>query len=730
MRSPQPTGGWPARLAIARRDLVEFVRDRRAVFITLVMPMAMYPLLALSSTLGLRTAMLELDRRQESRRLDVVFSGADAEALATRIGALAERAEGRPEGWPETVTGRVVDPATAQAVIDEGAADAWIDVPGGSLAALDGAETLALAVRLSAFRPPDRRAKESLLAVMRSLADEVRLARLRRVGLPASLIEPLRLDFSGDAPASSTAAIRDILPAITSAVLVLLALLTATGAFYPAIDAIAGEKERGTIETLLIAPCPMLDVVVGKFLAVFAVTLATLAANAVSIALTSSVLGRFLPGGIAFDLRAGDLAACGLLTLVAYVGLAAVAAALCLTVTAAAKSAKEAQNTLTPVVMLIAALAGAALVPGVEARRWLPAVPFAGHVAVAKSLLASFTASAADDGRSSGEAAQPAAHGAVAVAISLVSSLVITSLLLRVTAQLVGDEEILFRGPEEATRGLGRPAPRRVPTAWQGAGLVALGFTALWYAQGLAPSEFVPALIVQQAVAVLAPLAAFAWWQRVDARETFALRRPAASWPQAVAAVVGAALLGGGLFVVGAAVALATWRGEVSPEAKQFAGQLVGLIRGGTIVPAVLLLAVMPAVCEELFFRGWVLSAAAGRRPAARRAGLAIVSQAAAFAAFHLLPERMPQTFAVGLVLGWLTLATRSLLPAIVAHAAHNATPVLLVALATDADLESAVEVRGGLPPGSVAVAGGCLAVGAALVAFARRTRDRDSEGP
>jgi membrane protease YdiL (CAAX protease family) len=154
----------------------------------------------------------------------------------------------------------------------------------------------------------------------------------------------------------------------------------------------------------------------------------------------------------------------------------------------------------------------------------------------------------------------------------------------------------------------------------------------------------------------------------------------------------------------------------------------VELIRGGTLVPAVLLLAVMPAVCEELFFRGWVLSACAGPRPAPRRAALAIVAQAAAFAAFHLLPERMPQTFALGLVLGWLTLTTRSILPAIVAHAVHNATPVLLVALASDAELESAVQGDGGLPPGSVAVAVGCLAVGAALVAFARRTRDPDSE--
>jgi len=145
--SPHPTGGWPARLAIASRDLLEFIRDRRALFITLVMPMAMYPLLALSSTLGIRTAILELDRRQESRQLHFVFSGAEAEALAIRIGALANRSDGSPEGWPETVTVRVVDPTSAQSLIDEGAADAWIDVPGDSLATLDGAGTLPVTCR-------------------------------------------------------------------------------------------------------------------------------------------------------------------------------------------------------------------------------------------------------------------------------------------------------------------------------------------------------------------------------------------------------------------------------------------------------------------------------------------------------------------------------------------------------------------------------------------------------
>ena len=730
MRSPHPTGGWPARLAIARRDLLEFIRDRRALFITLVMPMAMYPLLALSSTLGIRTAILELDRRAESQQLHFVFSGAEAEALAIRIGTIAEREEGKPAGWPETITARVLDPQSAQSLIDEGAADAWIDVPGGSLAKLDGAGTLPLEVRLSTVRPPDRRVKESVLAVMRGIADEARLSRLRRAGLPASLIEPLRIDFTGDVPQGSVAAVRDILPAATAAVLVLLALLTATGAFYPAIDAIAGEKERGTIETLLIAPCPMFDVVVGKFLAVFAVTLATLVANAISIVLTSTVLGRFLPDGIASGLRPGDLAACGLLTLVAFAGLAAVAAALCLTVTAAAKSAKEAQNTLTPVVMLIAALSGAALLPGGESHRWLPAVPFAGHVAVAKSMLSTF-GGLDTDGRShtaTTSATQPGMNIPVALAISIASSLAITWLLLTITATIVTNEEILFRGPEETTRGFRRPPSRSLPTVSQGSAAVALGFAALWYAQGLAPRDFVPALIVQQAVAVLLPLMAVAWWQRVDARATFALRWPGTRWPRTLAAVVGAALLGGGLFVVGAAAALATWRGEVSAEAKQFATQLVDLVRGGTIVPAVLLLAVMPAVCEELFFRGWVLSACAGHRPAPRRAILAVVAQAAAFAAFHLLPERMPQTFMMGLALGWLTLATGSLLPAIVAHAVHNATPVLLVATATAVDLESSAQAAAYLPPWSVAAALGCLAVGAGLIVLARRGCHLDTD--
>ena len=133
------------------------------------------------------------------------------------------------------------------------------------------------------------------------------------------------------------------------------------------------------------APCSTGSIVFGKFLAVYAVTLATLAANCVSIALTSAVGLRFLPPGAASRLPA--LGAGAVVTVIAFVGLAALAAATCLAVTTASKSGKEAQNTLTPVILLVAALAGTALVPGLRGDGPLALVPFTGPVMVARDIL-------------------------------------------------------------------------------------------------------------------------------------------------------------------------------------------------------------------------------------------------------------------------------------------------------------------------------------------------------
>jgi membrane protease YdiL (CAAX protease family) len=88
---------------------------------------------------------------------------------------------------------------------------------------------------------------------------------------------------------------------------------------------------------------------------------------------------------------------------------------------------------------------------------------------------------------------------------------------------------------------------------------------------------------------------------------------------------------------------------------------------------------VIPAVCEEFLFRGWTLSAFAGSRKTSGRVAIAVFAQAFLFAIAHVLPERMPQTFILGVLLGWITIATGSILPAIIGHMVHNSMPLAML---------------------------------------------------
>jgi membrane protease YdiL (CAAX protease family) len=88
---------------------------------------------------------------------------------------------------------------------------------------------------------------------------------------------------------------------------------------------------------------------------------------------------------------------------------------------------------------------------------------------------------------------------------------------------------------------------------------------------------------------------------------------------------------------------------------------------GGPIL-ALLLVALLVPVIEELVFRGLLL----GGLSRHLSFGWANALQAALFAVIHDDPRRLPFYFAMGLTTGWLTRKTRSLAPAIALHALNN----------------------------------------------------------
>jgi membrane protease YdiL (CAAX protease family) len=128
-------------------------------------------------------------------------------------------------------------------------------------------------------------------------------------------------------------------------------------------------------------------------------------------------------------------------------------------------------------------------------------------------------------------------------------------------------------------------------------------------------------------------------------------------------------------------------------------------------------IAVAPAVCEEILFRGLltpVLNRAAG-------AGVAMVVSGALFGAIHVdamrdgtsVYYRVPFAFVLGMLLAKLRLDTGSLWPPVIAHATLNATTFLVVLM---------VEVpKGVLPEPQPGVAAGMLLVGSLVARFLMR---------
>ena len=112
-------------------------------------------------------------------------------------------------------------------------------------------------------------------------------ARTKKDKLPQSYAEPIQVKGEDVATGRRSGATSGagIFP-------FLLVMMSLTGAFYPAIDLCAGEKERGTMETLLISPATRAEIVLGKFLTVMLASVMTALLNLVSMGLTGIVLAR------------------------------------------------------------------------------------------------------------------------------------------------------------------------------------------------------------------------------------------------------------------------------------------------------------------------------------------------------------------------------------------------------------------------------------------------------
>jgi sodium transport system permease protein len=132
------------------------------------------------------------------------------------------------------------------------------------------------------------------------------------------------------------------------------------------------------------------------------------------------------------------------------------------------------------------------------------------------------------------------------------------------------------------------------------------------------------------------------------------------------------------------------WVARYFPMREDLAKSVEKLFDGVTLPVALAVFALMPAITEEIAFRGFILS---GLRKG-HSARSAVIISAVLFGLMHVVLSLVQQFFnatLLGIVLGWLALKSRSLFPGIVFHATNNGLAVLAGFLLADAGTRESV---------------------------------------
>ena len=345
-------------LAIARKELVDGLRDRRSLA-TLLFSTVMTPAL-----LGvLLTTTAGSQRGAEDLTLPVV--GAEhAPAFVTWLGQ-------------QTGVKVVPGPADPQQAVLDRAEDVVLIIEPDFMDRMRRAQPAEVKLVAESSRDRSRPKVARVRALVGGYAGQLASLRLIARGVAPGIASPIRLE---DVEVSSSQA---RLAQLLSFLPLLLVIAGLVGGMQIGIDSTAGERERGSLEPLLLNPVPRWVIAGGKWLAASVLGCASVV---VSMLITVNVLRRIPWHDLGIRFRVTDAELFSLLLLL--LPLAVLLAAVVLYASTFARSFKEAQGYMG-MLMLVPMLPGMlATVYPLSRRPWLAPVPVLGQYALASDALA------------------------------------------------------------------------------------------------------------------------------------------------------------------------------------------------------------------------------------------------------------------------------------------------------------------------------------------------------
>jgi sodium transport system permease protein len=354
---------------VYRKELTEALRDRRTLISTLLVPLLLFPVL----TAGLGAAIASLIGKAKEEIPEVmIIGGSDSPEVVAGLQKLSKiKIVPTTPNYKEQIANKEVRAA--------------VDIPLNFQSDLAAQKAATVKIYIYGGEMKSAFAADRIEEYLKNFRDGVVKDRLAAKNLPTTVLTPFDIKQQNVAPPEKVGA-----TAFGGVIGYMVILLCFTGGMYPGIDLTAGEKERGTMETILSSPISRMHLVLGKFLLVLTASLVTAALSVTSMGISFAVLGHLH----AFDQAGNDAAQLqmhiGLATVlsvfVMVLPLAVLFSALIMTIALFAKSYKEAQSYITPIMMLVIIPAVAAMLP-VDLNAKLALVPILNASLLCKELV-------------------------------------------------------------------------------------------------------------------------------------------------------------------------------------------------------------------------------------------------------------------------------------------------------------------------------------------------------
>lgn len=425
------------------------------------------------------------------------------------------------------------------------------------------------------------------------------------------------------------------------------------GTMYPAIDTTAGERERGTLETILTLPVRNQELIMSKFMTVATIGVVSALLNVISMGGIGAYMVNMMQsmGTGESNVNIISFLPAIIICVLCIFAFAVFISAITMCVCAFAKTYKEANNYITPLMLVVMFASFVGFIPNVELNSNMALVPVVNICLLVRDILVF-------------------KFNTGIIAIVLISNVAYGIIAVMLLGKIYNSEAILFGDNSASVQIFEKRSNMKqggVPTLGDAWFVVALAAVGMIYAGGMMQLKFgYFGILGSQLIFVFIPLF-IAIYTKKNLKETFKLQLCKPKYfASAFVMSVGAIMVG---------MVLSSIMSAIFKTSAQGAVESMDALMTDNIFKMLFVVALAPGICEELMFRGYLLSAVENKIKPQQ----AILVVAVVFGIFHMSVVKFLTTALLGYVFAYIAHKSKSIVPGMTMHFMNNALSCLVM---------------------------------------------------